>query len=464
MRASQTIYTRYWRELRALLTLSGPIMVAQLSTTGMSFVDISMAGQYSALDLSAIALGSSIWVPVYLLVRGTLMAITPTVAHLYGAQQLSEIGGQVRQGLWVALLLSLLSLTIIYHADGFLQLLQIEPLMVTKTMEYLKAVAFGLPAVCMFQALVCYCEGMGQTKPGMVLSFMALVLNIPLNYVFIYGKFGLPELGGVGCGYTTAICMWLMFLAMAVYTFYSHKHRVVCLYERWDFPKASIIASQLKLGLPIGLAIFGEASIFSVVALVIGKLGTIVVAGHQIALNVSGLAFMIPMSLSMGLTIRVGQALGAGKKEQAQFSSYVGIATTLITATFTAFVMLFLPEVVTSVYTQNPKVASLAGELLVYAALFQYADGIQVAANGALRGYKDTRIPMVLVIFACWGVALPLGYILGMTNWVVEPMGPHGLWIGLLTALTICATLLAARLHFIIKRSRGVLLQSLLLE
>lgn len=462
MTKSLTTFARCRRELRALLYLAGPIMAAQLATTGMSFVDVSMAGQYSALDLSAIALGSSIWVPVYLFVRGVLIAITPTVAHLYGAGKRCEIGGQVRQGLWIAVLMSLLCLAIIEQADGLLRLLQVEPLMAAKTTDYLKALAFGIPAICLFQALVCYCEGMGQTKPGMVLSFMALVLNIPLNYVFIYGKFGLPELGGVGCGYTTSICLWLMFLAMAGYTFFSKEHRKVGLYKQWDFPKAGVINSQLKLGLPIGMAIFSEASIFSVVALVIGKLGANVVAGHQIALNVSSLAFMIPLSLSIGLTIRVGQALGAGETEQAQFSSYVGIATTLVTATFTASVMLFLPGAVTAVYTQNPEVALLAGELLVYAALFQYADGVQVAANGALRGYKDTRIPMMLIIFACWGVALPLGYILGLTNWIVEPMGPHGLWIGLLTALTVCAALLAARLRFIIKRSQGDLPQSLL--
>lgn len=454
MRTNLSAFARYRGELRELLYLAGPIMGAQLATTGMSFVDTSMAGQYSAMDLAAIALGSSVWVPVYLLIRGILMAITPTVAHLYGAQRTAEIGSQVRQGLWIGLLMSLLALGFIYNAHMVLQWLRVEPEMAAKSIEYLKALAWGVPAICLFQALTCYCEGMGKTKPGMVFSFVALALNIPLNYVLIYGKFGFPELGGVGCGFATAICFWVMFLLMAGYTLLGQQHRKIGLFAHWELPRLTIITSLLKLGVPIGLAIFFEASIFSVVALLIGKLGAVVVAGHQIALNFSSLTFMIPMSLAMGLTIRVGQALGAGKTEQAAYSSYAGIATTLVSATVSAAVMVFLPGVVTSLYTQNAEVAMLAAQLLIFAALFQYADGIQIAANGALRGYKDTRVPMALILFACWGVALPFGYILGLTDWIVEPMGPHGLWIGLVTALTMGAFLLTLRLRATIRRSR----------
>lgn len=460
MTTNLSTLARYRGELRELLYLAGPIMGAQLATTGMTFVDTSMAGQYSAMDLAAIALGSSIWVPVYLLIRGILMAITPTVAHLYGAGQTGEIAGQVRQGLWIALLMSLLSLGFIYQSDVVLQWLQVGPEMADKTLEYLQALAWGVPAICLFQALACYCEGMGKTKPGMVFSFVALGLNIPLNYVLIYGKFGFPELGGVGCGYATAVCFWVMFLMMAGYTMRGQQHRKMGLFDQWELPSLSIIASQLKLGVPIGLAIFFEASIFSLVALLIGKLGAIVVAGHQIALNFSSLTFMIPMSLAMGITIRVGQALGAGKTAQAAYSSYAGIVTTLVSATVSASVMLFLPGMVTSIYTQNSEVAILAAQLLVYAALFQYADGIQIAANGALRGYKDTRVPMAMILFACWGVALPLGYILGLTDWIVEPMGPQGLWIGLVTALMMAAVLLTLRLRAVIGRNRRLVADS----
>ncbi|MGB0361280.1 MAG: MATE family efflux transporter [Endozoicomonas sp.] len=309
-------------------------------------------------------------------------------------------------------------------------------------------------AICLFQALTCYCEGIGKTTPGMVFSFVALALNIPLNYVLIYGKFGFPELGGIGCGYATAICFWAMFFMTLIYTMFNRRQRKVGIYDQFELPKLRVISNLMQLGVPIGLAIFFEVSIFSVIALLIGKLGATVVAGHQIALNFTTMTFMIPMSLSMGVTIRVGQAIGANKQEQAAYSSYSGIATTLGTSTISASIMLFMPDLVTFIYTQNEAVVLLAAQLLVYAAVFQYADGIQIVANGALRGYKDTKVPMSIVLFSCWGIALPLGYVLGLTNWIVEPMGPHGLWIGLVIALMLSALLLMLRLRVTIRKGK----------
>lgn len=429
-------------------------MAAQLATTGMTFVDTSMAGQYSAMDLAAIALGSSIWVPIYLLVRGVLMALTPTVAHQYGAGEVNSIASQVRQSLWIALVMSAITLLFIFNSQHVLAMLDVESTMSAITMDYLVALAWGVPAICWFQTLNCYCEGLGLTKPGMVFSFIALLLNIPLNYVLIYGKFGFPEIGGVGCGYATAVCFWAMLGMMLLYILKSRAHKKTAIFDHVELPNLRIIAPLMKLGLPIGLAIFFEASIFSVVALLIGKLGATVVAGHQIALNFSSLAFMLPMSLSMGLTIRVGQALGAGKLEIASYASWAGLATTLITASASASLMFFAPELVARLYTTDPDVTALAVQLLFFAAIYQYADGIQIAANGALRGFKDTRIPMIMILFACWIVALPLGYILGLTDIVVPRMGPHGLWIGLVVALTVGATMLTLRLAAVIRRYR----------
>ena len=157
----------------------------------------------------------------------------------------------------------------------------------------------------------------------------------------------------------------------------------------------------------------------------------------------------------MGVTIRVGQTIGAGSPEKARFTSFSGVATTLLTASVSAGVMLFFPEVVASIYTQDPQVSRLAAELLFFAALFQFADGIQVASIGALRGYKDTRIPMIIVLIACWVIAFPFGCVLGLTDYIVEPMGPQGLWVGLVTALTVSATVLALRLNTISKRHKS---------
>ena len=449
---SQSLYKRYFRELKELIYLGTPILGAQLSATGMNFVDTSMAGQYSAQDLAAVALGSSIWMPVYLLIRGIMMATTPTVAQLYGAGKTGEIARPVRQACWIAMAMSLLTILFLLNSMPLLEFLKIEPEVSIITRDYLKALAWGVPAIFIYQVLSCYCEARSLTKPGMVFSFAALLLNIPVNYALIYGEFGLPEMGGVGCGYATSACFWLMTVLMFCYARFNEKHKEANLFGEWEWPDMQEILSHLKLGVPMGLTIFFEASIFSAVALVIGQLGAVTVAGHQVALNFASIAFMLPMSISMGITVRVGQALGAGNFKEARFMSFSGIATTLITASFSAAVMWFLPERVASIYTQDVVVKVLAAELLLFAAMFQYCDGVQVASNGALRGYKDTRVPMIMILIACWGVALPLGYTLGLTDWIVEPMGPHGLWIGLLTALTLASAFLTIRLHIISKR------------
>ena len=447
-----SLIQRYLSELKELIYLGGPILGAQLSTTGMTFVDTSMAGQYSAQDLAAVALGSSIWLPVYLLVRGIIMATTPVVAQLYGARKINSIATPVRQACWIALLTSSLSILLLLNTGPLLDVLHIESDVAVITQRYLGALTWGVPAIFFYQVLTCYCEARSLTKPGMLFSFAALLLNIPVNYVLIYGRFGFPELGGVGSGYATSVCYWLMVVLMVLYTRFDHRHRDVALYQRWEWPDVSLIGKHLKLGVPMGLTIFFEASIFSAVALVIGNLGAVVVAGHQVALNFSSLLFMVPLSISMGITVRVGQALGAGRFRDARFISFAGISTTLFTAFLSALLMGLLPEAIASIYTQDPAVKLLAAELLLFGAMFQFCDGVQVASNGALRGYKDTRVPMIMILIACWGVALPFGYVLGLTDWLVEPMGPHGLWIGLVTALTLAAMFLTFRLNSISNR------------
>lgn len=455
MRTYKSVLNQYSRELRELLYLAGPILGAQLATTGMTFVDTSMAGQYSPLDLAAIALGASVWVPLSLLIRGTLMATTPTVAQLFGGQKINEIAAPVRQGFWIAIVMSLLSVLVLRNAGVVYDGLQVEPEVSARSVEYLKAVSWGVPAICLYQLMCCYNEGMGKTKPAMVFSFIALFINIPVNYVLIYGKFGFPELGGVGCGFATAVCFWLMFGLMVLYTKTDAQHQKIGLLDKIDTPDLSRITGLLKLGLPIGLGIFFEAGIFSVIALVIGKLGAITVAGHQIALNFTSLCFIIPLSMSMGVTIRVGQTIGAGVPEKARFTSFAGVITTLMTASVSASIMLFFPEAVAAIYTRDPQVSQLAAELLFFAALFQFTDSVQIASIGALRGYKDTRVPMIIVLIACWVIAFPFGYTLALTDLIVKPMGPHGLWIGLVTALTISATLLFSRLNVISKRHQS---------
>ena len=222
--------------------------------------------------------------------------------------------------------------------------------------------------------------------------------------------------------------MWFMFLGMLFWVNKASIYRASQLFSRWEWPDRATIGPLVAVGLPIGIAVFAESSIFSVIALLIGGLDENVVAGHQIALNFSALVFMIPYSLGMAVTVRVGHNLGAGLRARA--AAGVGMAAALGYACVSASLMLLLRERIAAMYSPDPAVIAIAASLIVFSALFQFSDALQVTAAGALRGYQDTRVTMIMTLFAYWGIGLPVGYSLGLTDWFQEPTGPRGLWQG----------------------------------
>lgn len=444
---------RSLNEVQALLALAGPIIVAQLANTAMGFVDTVMAGRVGPRDLAAVALGNSIWIPVLLLMGGILLATTAKVARKVGAGTYALIGPLVRQALWLALAIGLIAAALLLSAEPILVLMQVEASLRTTTMGYLQAVALGFPALALYQVLRGFSDGLGSTRPTMVIGLLGLLLNIPLNYIFIYGKLGLPAMGGIGCGWATALVLWFMLGAMLWWVHWAPVYRSSQLFERLEWPQWPEIRSLLTLGLPIGIAIFAEASIFSVIALLIGSLGASVVAGHQVALNFSSMVFMIPYSLAMATTVRVGQALGRGAPRDARFSAGVAMATALVYACLSASLMLLLRADIARLYTPDTEVLAVASALLMYSALFQFSDAIQVTAAGALRGYHDTRATMLITLLAYWGIGLPIGYGLGLGDWFGLSSGPAGLWQGLVIGLTCAALLLGLRLQRIARRA-----------
>jgi multidrug resistance protein, MATE family len=433
-------------ELRTLLALALPIMIGQLAYTAMGFVDAVMAGSVGPRDLAAVALGNSIWVPVYLFMTGTLLATTPKVAQGFGAGQTTEIGALVRQALWLALAVGLIASTVLLNAEPVLHLMKVDPVLIEPCMQYLRGIACGLPATALFYVLRCFSDGLGRTRPSMVLGLCGLALNIPLNTIFIYGHFGVPAMGGVGCGWATAIVMWCILLGMTGWVRRAALYKASQVFSHFEWPKWAVIKRLLNIGLPIGIAVFAESSIFAVIALLIGSLGANVVAGHQIALNISSLVFMIPLSLGMAVTVRVGQALGRNAPRDARFTAGVGMAVALVYACLSCSAMMLLRKQAAAIYTADPLVIQMAASLIVFAAIFQFSDAIQVTAAGALRGYQDTRVTMILTLFAYWGIGLPVGYTLGLTSVFGPPSGPSGLWQGLIVGLTCAALMLTVRL------------------
>ncbi len=436
-------------ELRALIWLALPIIAAQMSNTLLGFVDTAMAGRVSPVDLAAVALGNSFWVPTFLFLSGTLMIVTSKVAASNGAGRIEDTGPLVRQGIWLGLCIGLVCMAFLLMVEPILHYMEVEPELIPKTVGYVTAVALGFPAAAAYLALRALSDGLSRTKPPMVIGFMALILNIPANYVLVYGKFGFPAMGGVGCGVATALVMWFMLACMLIHLKRTEFYAACRLFERFEWPRWKLQRSLLSLGLPIGISLFAETSMFCLIALMIGGLGAVVVASHQVTLNFTSIVFMVPFSLGLAITVRVGHNLGMHGARAGLFAAKVGIAVSMAFALITAMAIALLADYLPLLYTNNPEVVALSASLFIYAALFQLSDSLQVACAGGLRGYQDTRVPMLLTMAAYWLIGLPSGYIWGLTDIWGPAQGPAGFWKGLILGLSAAALFLSMRLAIV---------------
>ncbi len=430
-------------EIRRTLILAGPLVVGQLTNFGMNFVDTVMAGRLGALDLGAIAVGSSIWAAGFLFVLGVLLAVSATVSQLDGARRRKQAGEFTRQALWLSLVLSLLLFLAVRGSGALMGWIGVDEEVASLSLRYLQAISWGAPALCALLVLRFFSEGTGYTRPTMYIGLLGIAVNIPLNYVLMFGKLGMPAMGAVGCGWATAIVFWLQLLALAVWIGWRPRYRPYGLYERLSWPNRVEIGALLKLGLPIGIMIFLEGGLFVGTALLIGTLGPLPVAAHQVAMNYAGLMYMVPVGLSGAITVRVGNSIGRGDPEGARRAGQVGMGIALAFGLTSAAIMLLFPEWIVAMYTSDPEVATLAVSLLFLAGIFQLADALQGSAAGALRGLKDSRVPMVYCVIAYWVIGLPLGGYLTFS----ADFGPAGMWIGIIVGLTLAALMLSTRFH-----------------
>lgn len=464
---AKQIKSTYWPETRMLVALALPICGAQLAQAGMSVVDVMMTGRYNATSLAAVSVGSSLWMPLMLFMTGTLMGLTPIVAHLLGGQRNAAIRPAVHQALWVALALGIVAALLLWFSViPIFKLMDVPSAVASESAAYLSAVALGMPGIAIFQALRAFSDGMNHTRPALWISLVGLTVNIPSNYVLIYGGDGLtnllgdglptavqqlPALGAFGCGIATALSMWTMALAMAYYTRKGRTYRSVSLWQQLTPPNLTGIRELVVVGVPIGVAIFVEVTLFTLIALFIASFGEVTVGAHQIALSYTTILFMLPMSLSMALTVRVGNTLGRQRLALARKVAWNGIVISIIVAAINSSLIWITAEPVISLYTSNPNVQALALTIIALAVIFQLSDSLQVNLAGALRGYKDTRIVMIITVLSYWIVGLGGGHWLGThgVGGVSEPMGVHGYWIGLIAGLSTAAVLLGWRLKWI---------------
>ncbi|MFS2223639.1 MATE family efflux transporter [Pantoea sp. B65] len=439
---------KYLTEARQLLALAIPVILAQVAQTAMGFVDTIMAGAVSATDMAAVAVGTSIWLPTILFGHGLVLALTPIVAQLNGSGRRDRIAHQVRQAYWLAGSVAVLIMLVLYNAGFIISAMKgMDPEMARIAIGYLHALLWGAPGYLFFQVARSQCEGLSKTKPGMVLGFIGLLVNIPVNYIFIYGHFAMPALGGIGCGVATASVYWVMFILMKAWINRASSLRDIRLASRFDAPDWKVLYRLASLGMPVALALFFEVTLFAVVALLVAPLGIVKVAGHQIALNFSSLMFVLPLSLGVATTIRVGFRLGQGSTEGARIAAWtaqaVGVMLVSVTATFTVI----FREQIALLYNDNPEVVTLAAQLMLLAAIYQFSDSIQVIGSGILRGYKDTRSIFFITFIAYWVLGLPAGYVLALTDWVVPALGPAGFWCGFIIGLTSSAVMMIWRMR-----------------
>jgi len=448
---------RAQQEGRMLVKLGSPILVAQLLQVAVVAVDTIMAGRYSAEDLSGVAIGGSIWFPVFLALFGVLSALTPTVAQLHGAGKAARISTQVYQSIWMSLLISPLLIIGVNFFEPLFIAINVDAGIRPISLDYLYAMAFGLPALLLFNVLRFFSDGLSMTRPAVMASVIGLLVNIPLNYLLIYGKWGLPELGGAGCGWASMISFWVMLTYLTLVIWFKKAYQAYGVFKQVKPPHWPTMRTLLTIGIPIGFAHFIESSMFSVIALFLASLGPTSVAAHQIALNVAALVFMAPLSLAMALTIRVGFLLGSKEVANARYCAFYGLVIAAVYAVFSATALYAFRTDIATLYNAQPAVIQMTSTLLIYAAIFQLGDALQVTAAGALRGYKDTRIPMYVMALTFWCFGLPLGYTLGLTNIFGEPLHAEGFWIGLVVGLAATGVLLIWRLGVISRNAEDAL-------
>jgi MATE family multidrug resistance protein len=428
-------------EIGATIRLALPLITAQLAAVGTNAVDAVLAGHVSAHVLGAVAVGTSVWALAIVSGIGMMMAVPPSVSQLDGAGRRAEIGAVFRQALWLAIGMGVLLWFAVRHAGPLIGMIGVAPGLRHDVSEFLYAISWGAPALTCYFALRGLSEGLSLTRPSMYFSLGGLLILAPLGYVLMFGKFGIPPQGARGCGIATALVLWLEMLGFAFYISRHRNYRGLNLGERFDPPRLSKLGELIKIGLPMAITLLAEGGLFVAVALMIGSLGEDIVAGHQVALNIASLFFMIPLGLAMAITVRVGNAVGRGDAVGVRYAGFCGIGLTLVTQLFSAGVMLSLPHFIASLYTHDATVIALAAQLIVLAGFFQFSDGIQVASNGALRGLKDTRVPMAITLFAYWVIGMPVGWWLGFH----QQLGARGMWMGLIAGLSVAALLLFAR-------------------
>ena len=442
---------RAQKEALSFFKLAVPMFLTQLALQLIQVNSVIQSGNYSTDVQAGIMLAGNLWFPIMVGIGGVLFFVTPMVAQLYGARNLKEIGPLARQAIWLSIPIVLFGMFVLSQASWILTLAKVDPDIIFYSEEYLSYFIFALPAILLSQPLRSLCEGVTKPLPITLLNILMLLIAIVANYTFIYGNFGFPEMGARGAGLSAIIGTWTSFIILIVYLRFKSAYGTE-FFSKFEFPDFKILHEILRGGIPVGLGNFIELSMFSGAGIILGRFGSEVIAANGIALTIGGLFFMVPLSIGNAAAVRVGNNVGAKNLKGSKYSSYFSLRLSTVCALIMSLTIILNAEFLSGMLNSNPKVISLAVILLGFAAFFQVADGLAMASIGSLRGYKDTFGPMKILAVSYWGVGLPVGIMLSITNIITEQMGAVGMWAGMAFGLLVAAVLMVRRVRLISSR------------
>lgn len=409
---------------RQLIGLAWPVLIAQVAVVLNGVIDTIMAGRLSALDLAAVGIGASIYITVFMTCMGVLLALTPAVAHLYGAGRRADIGEEVRQSGWLGLVLSMAAIALLWHPEPFLVLARLTPAVEVKVRAYLQAVSWGVVPSLAFRIFYGFMSGIGRPRAVMAFNLIGLAAKIPLNLLFMYDL----DMGAAGCAASTAAISWVLALLAWGWCCRQADCAEFAVFARLTPPRLAAIGALLRLGAPIGATFLVDVTSFTFMALFVARLGPITSAAHQIAANLAILSFMVPLSVGQAALVLAGHALGAKDPAGARRAGVIGLAVGLCISILVGVLLSLGAGVLVAVYTPDEAVRAVATTLVGIVAFYHVADSIQAVAVNVLRGYKKTSVPMMTYAVSLWGVGLGGGYLLGLTDVFGPPRGAAGFW------------------------------------
>ena len=431
------------RDAGRIVSLAWPILVGQLAVITNGVIDTAMTSRFSAIDLAALALGTSIYVSIFVGLNGVLQAIAPIVGQLFGARHFAEIGTEVKQGVWLALFLSCLGCVALMFPQPLLSLAHASPELEAKAVLYLRILALALPASLGFRIYSALNNAVARPKAVMTIHITALLLKVPLNALFIFGGMGMSAFGGPGCAIATALISWLTLLVGVLVLRTSPFYRVFGLFGTgFVAPRWAQQYVLLKLGIPMGLSYLIEVTAFAFMALFIARLGETVVAGHQITANFATVLYMLPLSIASATGTLVAQSIGACHLDVARRIGFAGIRLAAVLSASIGCIVWLTREFIVRAYTPNEAIIMTALPLFLFIGFYQLFDAVQVTTAFVLRAYKVAVIPTVMYAFALWGVGLGGGYVLGLNPFGWAPQGVHGaagFWLGNSISLALVA-------------------------